>query len=113
MPSKNVGKLLSGRTKAALLEEIEEEINRTHERKYLFRRPHPLQYEKAGEGKFQATDDLEGTIAVAPSLSHVASTEQKADDDVTTEERRLGEARITAKQRRAQSAPSPRPTAIH
>jgi len=102
MPSTNVGKLLSGRTKAALLEEIEEEINRTHERKYLFRRPHPLQYEKVGEGKFEATDDLEGTVAITPSISHALSTEQKADDDVSAEERRLKEAKITAKQRRAQ-----------
>jgi len=46
---------------------------------------------------FKATDDLEGTIAVTPSLSHVPSTEQKADSSVNAEERRLKEAKITAK----------------
>lgn len=96
MPSRNVGKLLSGRTKGALLEEIKEKIDRTHERKYLSRRPHPLQYEKVGEDKSQATDDLEGTVDVTPSLSHVASTEPEVEDDIIAEERHLNVAKITA-----------------
>jgi len=94
---------LKHRNQVAVLEEVEEEISRTYERKYLLRRPHPLQFEKVGEGKFEAAEDLESTVPVSQSITPTASHALGREE--TTEnlrELRLKQARVSEKQRRSQ-----------
>lgn len=93
-------KWIQNKTKPTALDEVEEEISRSYSRKYLLRRPHPLQYEKVGEGKFRADDEIEGIVPV--SSSHALSERRSKEDEVDVKELRLRQAKVTEKQRRAQ-----------
>jgi hypothetical protein len=97
---------LKEKTEPTSLDEVEEEISTSYSRKYLFRRPHPLQYEKDGEGQFAASEDLESIVPVTNSNTQSSSQEVKHGKShggtTNVKESRLLEAKITERQRRSQ-----------
>lgn len=95
--------------KPRALDKIKSEISRSYERRYIFRRPHPLQYRK-DEDQFKANlHDVEHLAPVisdeiTPVQSRNAHMEKSRSDEdpVESQEVRLRQARVTEKHRRAQ-----------